>query len=130
MLELAETEATGVPELTFKNPNLAEVVAVLPIKTSKLSLIGEMAPVVIRQLELPPPVSEPQVKKPDPSVSKALQPPPPLVKSVRIIWSTALRVISVSAPVVCRIKALLSIVTASPPSPRVTVPLASKAPAM
>ena len=40
-----------MPELTFKKANLAEVVAVLPIKRSRVSLTGEMAPELMRQLE-------------------------------------------------------------------------------
>ena len=43
-----------------------------------------------------PPASDPQVRNPEPSVSRAVQ----LVKSVRVIWSTASMVMSVPAPVV------------------------------
>jgi len=50
------------------------------------------------------------------------------VKSVNIIWSTALMVMSDPAPVVCKTKEEPSMVIASPPSPRVTTPLASKVP--
>ena len=35
-----ETEATGVPLFTFKKPNLALVVAVPPINTSSVELMG------------------------------------------------------------------------------------------
>ena len=50
------------------------------------------------------------------------------MKSVKIIWSTALRVMSDPAPVVCRVSELPSMVIASPPSPSVITPLASKVP--
>ena len=61
-------EAVGVPLFTFKKPNLAEVVAEFPIKTSKVSLMGERAPDVILQLLDPP---APQV----PKVAAAPAPP-------------------------------------------------------
>ena len=47
--ELAEIVAVGVPELTLMKPNLAEAVAVLPIKTSRVSFMGDKAPSLRRQ---------------------------------------------------------------------------------
>ena len=54
-VRLPDTEAVGVPELTFKKANLAEAEALFPIRTSRVSLMGDKAPLVIRQLEEPPP---------------------------------------------------------------------------
>src|SRR5258706_2194227 len=48
-----ETEAVGVPVLTFMNANLELVVAVLPINRSRVSLTGESAPELILQKLLP-----------------------------------------------------------------------------
>ncbi len=57
--ELAEIEAVGVPELTFKTANLAELVACPPTKKSRVLLIGYTAPLVtFHQLV---PVEKPQL---------------------------------------------------------------------
>jgi hypothetical protein len=44
-------EAVGVPPETPRKANFAEVVAELPINTSRVSLIGESAPDPILQLD-------------------------------------------------------------------------------
>ncbi len=50
---LAETEATGVPEFTLTNLNLAEAVVIPPTSRSNVSLFGEMAPRLVLQSEPP-----------------------------------------------------------------------------
>ena len=65
----AETEAVGVPEFTFKTANLAEPDAVLPIKRSKVSFAGDIAPELILQLE--PLLDADQERVPDPFVVSA-----------------------------------------------------------
>ena len=39
-----ETDAVGVPPATLRNPNLAEVVLVAPIKMSSVIFVGAIAP--------------------------------------------------------------------------------------
>ena len=62
----ADTEAVGVPELTLRTANFAEVVAALPIRRSKVSLIGEIAPDDVLQFD--PPLEDDQLSVPDPFV--------------------------------------------------------------
>ena len=58
--ELAEMVAVGVPELILMAANLAEAVELAPIKRSRVSLLGEIAPDAILQLD-PPFPQDPKV---------------------------------------------------------------------
>src|SRR3981189_1228176 len=52
----ADREATGVPELTFRTANLAEEVALLPRRKSRVEAnFGLITPFDTSQSELPPP---------------------------------------------------------------------------
>lgn len=78
--ELAEIEAVGVPPATLRKANLALVVAEFPIRRSRVSLIGDRAPLVNLQLELPLPVP----------LSSALQvstPPEVVVSAPPLVWA-------------------------------------------
>ena len=63
----AESDAVGVPELTLRTANLAEVEAVAPIKRSKVLLIGYKDPLVwFHQLVALPKAHDPHVGVPVP----------------------------------------------------------------
>ena len=54
-----EMEAVGVPELTFKKANLAEVLACPPTKRSSVEFSGKMAPLpLVHTLEELPPAEQ------------------------------------------------------------------------
>jgi len=65
----AEIEAVGIPLFTFKKPNFALVVALLPRRKSTTPLyssFGEIVPFATFQFVPPLPTHEPQLGTPDP----------------------------------------------------------------